>query len=215
MEKINTIYNKKNYTIKIGDKFNRLTILNLYKINGKFYCDCKCDCENIKSKTLVRDLLSDNTKSCGCLNKELRIQQNTKHNDANRGQKTRLYNIWVDMRRRCNNKSRKSAKNYSLKGITVCEEWNDYLTFKEWAMSNGYNDDLTIERKDNSKGYNPNNCCWIPKSEQSRNRTTNHYITYNGKTQTLTEWALELNIKRTTLSNRLRNGWSVEKAFEK
>lgn len=100
-----------------------------------------------------------------------------------------------------------------MKGIKVCEEWDDYSSFYDWAIANGYNDNLTLERIDNNKNYEPNNCKWIPKSEQSKNRTSNHYITYNNQTKTLTDWAKEFGIKRTTLSNRIRKGWPIEKAF--
>lgn len=117
------------------------------------------------------------------------------------------------MRRRCSNLNRGDAKNYSSKGIQVCEEWQSFPVFKEWALTHGYADDLTIERKDNNEGYNPQNCCWIPKSEQSKNRTTNHYITYNNQTMTLTDWSKTLGVNRLTLSARLSRGWTVEKAF--
>lgn len=213
METATFIYNKEEITLNKNQKINRLTIDDLFKIDGRVYCKCICECGNIIESVRARSLLSGNTKSCGCLNKELQNERNQKHNDAHRDQKSRLYKIWVDMKRRCNNPKRKDAKNYLERGIKVCEEWDDFLNFKEWALNNGYCDDLTIERKDNNEDYCPQNCCWIPKSEQSKNRTTNHYITYNNKTQTLTEWAKELNINRSTLSNRLRNGWSIEKAF--
>lgn len=82
------------------------------------------------------------------------------------------------------------------------------------GITNGYNDTLTLERCDNNQGYNPSNCKWIPKSEQSMNRSTNHYITYNGETHTLTDWANKLGLSRSTLSNRLNTAkWSIEKAF--
>jgi hypothetical protein len=212
MQKISFKYNGSLITVSVKDKFNRLTILDIFK--DKVVCaKCQCECGKIIEKIVLRNLIDGNTKSCGCLNAELRQQRNFRHGDSTRNNKTRLYRIWQDMKRRCYNSTRSDAKNYCNKGIIVCDEWQSFVVFKQWALANGYTDELTIERKDNGLGYNPDNCCWIHKSEQSKNRTSNHYITYNNKTMTLTDWSKHLGIKRTTLSSRLRRGWTVEKAF--
>ena len=137
-------------------------------------------------------------------------QRNEKHGKS----KNRLYKIWVEMRRRCNNPNRKESKNYYSKGISICNEWNDFLLFEDWALNNGYKENLTIERIDYNGNYTPENCTWIKKEEQSKNRSSNHYITFNGKTQTLSDWSRELGIKRTTLTSRLRKGWPIEKALK-
>lgn len=200
--------------ISLEDTFNRLAIKSMYKGNGKVYCDCLCSCGNEKNHVVIHSLVSGNTKSCGCLNDELRRKRNFKHGNACRNEKSRLYKIWVDMKRRCDNGKRKGSKNYHDKGIIYCNEWSDFKIFKKWALSNGYNDELTIERKDNSQGYNPDNCCWIKFSEQSKNRTTNHYITYNNETHTLSEWARIRGINRATLNTRLRRGWDIKTALE-
>lgn len=216
METANIKYLGQTYTIKIGDKFNRLTILSLHKkhSDNKVYASCLCECGNVRPSILVRSLLSGNTKSCGCLNRDLTIARNYKHGDANRENKSKLYRIWADMNRRCRDKRRDDACYYANKGIIVCEDWKNYNAFKFWALKNGYNDSLTIDRIDSNKNYCPDNCRWIPFSEQSRNRTSNHYITYNNEVHTLTEWANILNIGRSTLSNRLnQQKWPIEKAF--
>lgn len=214
MEKVSVIFNGKEIVVSINDKINRLTILDIWKEHGVYFVSCKCDCNNIVEKVVLRSLLSGNTKSCGCLNKELRQQRNFKHGFKTRDSHMRLYNTWSDMRRRCNNPNRKRAKSYYYKGIQVCDEWNNFENFYEWAINNGYDDSLTLERIDNNLNYCPENCKWIPKSEQSKNRTSNHYITYNNETKTLTDWAETLGINRTTLSSRLRRGWSIEEAFQ-
>jgi hypothetical protein len=200
--------------VSVNDTFNRLTIADLFKEKSKWYASCKCSCGKEIQRIYVRSLLTGNTKSCGCYNSDLTKQRNLKHGAKNRNQsRNRLYEIWVDMRRRCNSTTHNRAKNYSLKGIRVCDEWNDFLVFQDWAIKNGYNDSLSIERIDNDKNYCPENCKWISMKDQAKNRTTNHYLTLNGKTQTLTDWAIETGINRTTITGRLRKGWSVERAL--
>lgn len=174
-------------------------------------CTAICKCGTIKEKILLRSLLSGNTKSCGCLNKEKTVQRNTTHSES----KTRLYKIWQGMKRRCQKDGRKDSKYYYQKGIKISPEWESYENFRNWAVNNGYSDKLTIERLNNNKGYTPENCKWIPKSEQSKNRTSNHYIQYNGKTQTLSDWSREFGINRSTLSNRIRKGMTIQQALTK
>ncbi len=94
---------------------------------------------------------------------------------------TRIYRIWKCMRTRCNNPNRREWKNYGGRGIKLCPEWDNFLNFYEWAMANGYDDSLTIERKDVDKGYEPDNCCWIPMKEQALNRTNSLELIYKGR----------------------------------
>lgn len=108
--------------------------------------------------------------------------------------------IWRGMRRRCNNHSNASYKRYGAKGICVCEEWNDFETFYNWATSNGWADGLSIDRIDNSRGYSPDNCRFVTAKDQSRNRTTNVFITVNGITKLQIEWAEFLGLSYSTIS---------------
>ena len=123
----------------------------------------------------------------------------------------RLFNIWRDMIRRCENPKRQNYKWYGAKGITVCEEWHDFDTFVKWALSSGYKDNLTIDRIDNSKNYEPSNCRWLNKKEQCRHRTSNILITYKGETHTLVEWCEITGINPQTMYNRYHKNWEVEK----
>lgn len=129
--------------------------------------------------------------------------------------KSRLYGIWSNMKTRCFTKSYKLYPDYGGRGITVCDEWkNSFMNFYNWAMSNGYSDDLSIDRIDNNKGYYPDNCRWADKSTQSKNRRSTKNITYKGITKCLSEWSKELGIDRRTLNTRIyKYGWSIEKAF--
>lgn len=135
-----------------------------------------------------------------------------KHGDAVVGRQTRLYRIWSGIITRCNNKNN---KHYGAKGIEVCEEWKDYVEFKKWAESNGYSDNLTIDRKDNDKGYFPDNCRWVTMKEQQRNRTNNHIIEYNNEFHTISEWAEIFDINVDVLIYRINNGWDISTALTK
>lgn len=126
----------------------------------------------------------------------------------------RLYTILAGMKQRCYYPKNKEYKSYGGKGITVCEEWLNYESFKRWAIENGYNDGLTIDRIDNTKGYCPSNCRWVSAKEQSLNRTDNRRLEFNGCKLTMVEWADKLGISIQTLSNRINTyGWSVERAL--
>ena len=123
--------------------------------------------------------------------------------------KNRLYSIWSNMKSRCYCETYYLYKDYGARGITVCEEWKtDFTKFYDWAMKNGYQENLSIDRIDNNKGYLPDNCRWVTMKTQNRNRRNNHLITYNNKTQCVMDWANELGIKRQTIEKRLKLGWN-------
>lgn len=137
-----------------------------------------------------------------------------KHGDARDRKVTRLLRIYRKMRERCYKSYYPEPQYYSEKGITICDEWKDnYLAFKEWALNNGYADNLSIDRIDGNKGYSPDNCRWATPKEQSRNRKTNILINHNGEEKTLVEWCELLNLNYGTIEMRLRRGWDKEKAL--
>lgn len=118
------------------------------------------------------------------------------------------------MKTRCFNPNDKDYKYYGGKGITVCREWlNDFQSFYEWAMSNGYRDGLSIDRQDANSDYCPSNCRWSTVKEQNNNTSRNRLITYNGDTKTLKQWEEKTGISRYTISSRLDSGWSIEDAL--
>lgn len=133
----------------------------------------------------------------------------------------RLGGIFLHMKDRCYNPNSDSYKHYGARGITICEEWytphshKGSRVFRKWALENGYADNLTIDRIDVNKGYSPDNCRWIPRSLQNRNKRNNRFITYNGKTQTIAEWSKELKIPTKTLQYRLNKQMPIEKLFSK
>lgn len=130
--------------------------------------------------------------------------------------KPRLYNIWVNMKARCNNKNGRDYHKYGGRGIRVCEEWQkSYIAFYNWAMENNYDDTLTLDRIDNNKNYSPDNCRWATVKQQNNNQRTNINIEYQGVTRTLKEWSEIMNIKYSTLYKRYKSGWEIEKIFKK
>lgn len=165
-----------------GMQFEKLKAISIHHINdGGCYWNCECECGN---KTIVRasSLLTGDTKSCGCLRNETLLHETHGMSD------TRLYRIWNGMKDRCYNKNAPEYDNYGGRGITVCKEWlDDFMNFYNWAMANGYRDDLTIDRKDNDKDYCPENCRWATYKMQSNNKRNNLYVLYNGKKITISE----------------------------
>lgn len=122
----------------------------------------------------------------------------------------RLYHTWIDIIRRCENSNCKAYKNYGGRGIVICAEWRkDYFTFKKWALNNGYNDSLTIERKEVNGNYEPENCTWVPFKEQSRNRRDSQWITAFGEEKLAYDWSKDIrcNVNSSTIVMRIEKGW--------
>lgn len=127
---------------------------------------------------------------------------------------TRIYSIWSDMKRRCYNPKNKRYERYGGRGIEVCKEWkDDFQTFYKWAISNGYEDNLSIERNNIDGNYCPENCRWITFAEQQRNTSRSRYITANGQTKTMAEWAEITGIRSDVIKDRLNKlNWSEQEA---
>ena len=149
-----------------GQRFGRLVVLERAGSdnNKNALWRCRCDCGNA-TITSGKRLRRRETQSCGCLHQE--TFSNKKHG----GKHSRLYSIWLDMKKRCYNMEHISYKNYGGRGICICNEWlHDFAAFRDWAMSHGYRDDLSIDRIDNDKGYSPDNCRWATAKEQNNNK---------------------------------------------
>ena len=191
-----------------NQKFGKLTVLEYsHTKNEKKYWKCQCDCGNIVF-VCTCNLRNGHSKSCGCEN-------SGRFKKTHGKRQTRLYRIWAGIKRRCLTDTNVS-KWYKDKGITICNEWRDnFECFYNWAINNGYNDNLTIDRINPNMDYYPENCRWIPLAEQAKNTTQNNLITYNGKTMILADWARTFNIKRATISARLERGWTIDEALTK
>ena len=177
--------------------------------DGSVVCRCLCECGQIKI-ALQKDVLSGHTKSCGCLREETARSLKKSHG----GSCTRLYKTWGNMIQRCNNPNNNSYVNYGGRGITICDVWIDsFEEFRDWAETNGYRNDLSIDRIDNDKGYGPDNCRWVTNQEQQANTRNNTNLTLNGESHHISEWARIIGISQSALSHRLRRGWDVTKAL--
>lgn len=127
---------------------------------------------------------------------------------------SRLYAIWKGIKRRCLNPRYHSYSHYGGKGVSICEEWLSYSSFRDWALENGYKDNLSIERLDNNGNYCAENCVWAGRQEQNNNTSRNHFVEYKGGVYTLAELSMICGIKQNTLLYRIKRGWDVERATD-
>lgn len=204
---------------RTGERYGRLVVL---KRGPDHICPsgrkvvqwiCQCDCGNITTvatTSLGRGL----TKSCGCYNLEQQKNSETKHHTHGLSN-TRLYSIWRSMKKRCYNETNDNYYLYGGRGIEICPEWKeDFQAFYDWAINNGYDEALTIDRIDSNDMYSPENCRWSDNTEQQRNKRNNRLITFNGETHCLAEWAEITGINRSTISDRIdKYNWPIERAL--
>lgn len=196
----------------VGKKFGSLTVLN-YEYStkgGKRIWRCRCDCGN-ESLVQTSNLTTGHTKHCQkCGYKEL-AKKRTTHGKR----RTKLYTKWHSMRRRCEEKTSKSYKDYGAKGIKVCEEWKDPEKFFAWALSHGYEEGLEIDRIDSKGDYCPENCRFVTRLVNANNKSNNRIILHNGEERTLAEWSRHYGVKYDYLHKRMSKGDSFEEALNK
>lgn len=195
----------------VGKKFGGLTAISRIPCSRRTYYLCKCEC----GITVLVDsykLHTGQTKSCGCW-RDARIGQLGLKHGATTGYKlTPEYRTWQSMHSRCRRSSRKDYSSYQGRGIAVCDRWKSFAAFLA-DMGRKPGPGYSIDRIDNAKGYSPDNCRWATTYQQSRNKRNNRWITFNGTTLLMTEWADKLGLKRLTLYTRLQHGWPLELAL--
>lgn len=195
-----------------GQKFGKLEVVKFYEkrkrktgTGYRIYWLCKCDCGEY-TVTESDSLKNGKSKSCGCS----RVESITKH-----GMRfTRLYNIWHGIKDRCLCENATGYKDYGGRGIKVCDEWLDFIPFSEWALENGYNDELTIDRIDVDGNYEPSNCRWADTKTQANNRRNNVIVEYKDKKYTMAELSEKTNIPYRILSRRIEKYETVEEAID-
>lgn len=204
--------------VKVGAQYGRVTALSLpvqrpigTKGRTVNVVLVRCEC-GVEKEVYVSRMMTDPDANCGCI---ARAAAGMAHRTHGRSQE-RLHHIWSGMKRRCENANNSNYKNYGGRGINICSEWQDYEVFRTWALANGYADDLTIDRKDNNKGYSPDNCRWATKITQARNRRPVVLVTAFGETKCITEWITDPRCKvgsHAGLQQRLERGMEPETAI--
>lgn len=197
-----------------GRTFHNLTILREareYNCRSGVVWICKCVCG--KEKHILGTHLTQNngnhTKSCGCL----RGAYTTANKQTHGMTKFPEYRVWDAIKQRCTNPNSSFYSLYGGRDITICDRWlKSFENFYE-DMGPRPKDKDTIERKDNNRGYTPDNCIWADRTTQARNKNNNHYVEYGGITKTIAGWAENIHMNPATLLYRLTSGWSIARAL--
>lgn len=202
----------------IGEVFGKWKVIDfadpdIMKGNRKrrrWLCQCEC---GTKRTVIESSLLNGLSKSCGCYHSEIMREVGRKLFTTHGMTDTRLYRIYQHMINRYYNENDIRYEKYGKRGIRVVDEWLSFEPFMEWAIANGYNDHLSIDRIDVNGNYSPENCRWADRTTQANNKTSNQKYSYQGKTLTIAEWAREYDMHYKKLWKRLHNGWSIEQAL--
>lgn len=196
----------------LGKRFGMLVVVEKSdkRRNGSLCWTCKCDCGNVVT-VCGAELRNGDTRSCGCLHSNIVSDTMRTHG----GRRDRLYGVWAGMWTRTTNKNATNYGYYGGRGITVCDEWKNYASFREWSLNNGYNPNApsgkcTLDRIDSSGGYCPENCRWADMSVQNSNQRSNKQIEYNGETHNMKQWADILGINYSTFKLWIHNGKSID-----
>lgn len=206
-----------------GQRFGRLTVVKWLPLNERdekhryYPYLCKCDCGNT-TYAKANDLRTGNKISCGCAHDEYSHTGHMTHK-THGASYTKLYKVWVTIKGRCLNPNDKNYHHYGGAGKSICEEWLDFETFREWAYSHGYDEnakkgECTIDRIDNSKGYSPDNCRWVDMKVQRRNQDCVTLYEYDGKKMIATDWAYELGVDPKWLYYKLTHGTTIQEIVD-
>lgn len=172
-----------------NQRFGKLQVLHVDEnpLNKTKRWLCQCDCGNITT-AMTNELKSGRKSSCGCKKQET---FQVIHGQSG----TRMYHIWKSIKRRCCNPNNPSYSYYGGRGISICDEWkNNFESFYNWSVQNGYSCSLTIDRIDVNGNYEPGNCRWVTIAEQSINKTNTVYIELNGVSKPMKDWCNIYNV---------------------
>ena len=196
----------------VGRKFGRLTVISeAWERTPQCSWICLCDCGNTTDPIPGYNLRSGRVVSCGCRKRDGKLSSLYKHGGA----KTKLYEVFKTMHRRCEAETSNRFSYYGARGISVCEEWKDFRAFREWAHNNGYAEGLTLDRIDNNGDYCPENCRWATVKQQSNNRRNNVYIEIDGQLKTAAQWSDLTGIPYRTIYGRYKSGLTGKEVIRK
>ena len=204
----------------LGKKFGRLTVIALHRLDKGKYWLCQCECGGITLKRtgdLNWSIKKRRKIGCGCTRKEsikkaaeASRQVNTKHGLNH----SKLHYMYDNMRKRCYRPGTNRYERYGGRGIGICDEWrNDRSEFYRWALENGWQEGMSIDRINVDGHYSPSNCRFIPIGRQSSNTSRNRFLCWRGRKQTVSDWARELGIRSSALQHRVDRGWSLDRIF--
>lgn len=198
---------KNSQVVPLGTIFGRLTFIGDYfpADKGARRAKAVCACgENVD--ILFGNLVSGNTKSCGCYHQDTAGDQCRKHGHRGKHESTKPYRTWCNMYTRCYNRKRREYKDYGGRGIEMCLEWQGAKGFQKFFQDMGEapSEEYSLDRIDNSLGYSKTNCRWSTRTEQARNRRNVHLVTIDQTTLPITLWSLKLGFGEATLRRRLR-----------
>lgn len=181
------------YKVTIGESYGYLKILEEVRTqrkSGKTLrgVRCACKCGNVITRQLELVVLGK-IKSCGCI---YRWESAKSKSHGLTG--TNIYNRWRSMKQRCYDPNADMYGIYGGRGIKVCDAWQEFVPFYEWAIANGYSKNLQLDRIDNNGNYGPENCRWVTASENSNNRRTSHFVEYNGERDTIIQMIRKLGL---------------------
>ena len=194
-----------------GIRYGRLTVIGEagYRENrrlARVLCDCGAD-----KVVVMADVRSGHTKSCGCLNAELRLKRSKTHGMS----ETPEFHVFEGMRQRCFNPQNPAYDRYGGRGIAICERWNGPNGFRNFLADMGPRPIPwgTLDRIDNSGSYSPENCRWATRTEQGRNKRNNALIEFRGETRCASSWEEETGFPATAITRRIKRGWTIERAL--
>lgn len=192
--------------LEIGRRFGRLTVTG--EAERARYVKCVCDCGTTKD-ILIRNLMRDATKRCGCLHREQLANRKRTHGATD----SLAWKRWRSMISRCTMQNTKSYPRYGGRGIKICDSWRQSFDAFLADMGNCPGSEWTVERDDYNGNYEPGNCRWATRKEQNRNSSHNRMIEFDGQSRCLSEWAEVVGINYRTLATRLGKGWSIHRAL--